>query len=124
MWAYDQWTGFISHNGVVIGSGYSGHGPGRNNGDMDLIHDIGPTRRGQYKMTLEPTNAHPHLADPVIRLNPLGPDVRPGQLIHGDNVNHDASKGCIVTEHRIRVAIAMSLVTDADLTVGGDRPTV
>jgi hypothetical protein len=52
-----------------------------------------------------------------MRLTPVGHDAfgRDGFLIHGDNLTHDASTGCIILPPEIRDMIAAS--EDRDLEV-------
>lgn len=104
MWTYFQRTGgIVSPEGVHVGDGYSGHGPGVNNPAMEAVRGVGPIPEGLYTMG-EIIEEHPDLGAWVI---PLVPD--PGNqmfgrddfFIHGDEVEHpgaeDASHGCIVT---------------------------
>lgn len=86
-------------NTTFEGHGYSGHGDGRNNPDMENVPNVGPIPRGKYSLELCNPEEHPRLAAPVFRLHPMpGTNVfnRSGFLIHGDNKIHDASEGCII----------------------------
>ncbi len=46
MWTYCQKTGELLQNGVLVATGYSGQGNGRNNPDLQEDHDVGPIPRG------------------------------------------------------------------------------
>ncbi len=108
-WQYSQSTGQLTHNGTLIATGYSGTGTGHNNPDAENIPNVGPVPRGQYQIgpPFDTTTHGPH----VMRLTPDdGHDMfgRDGFLIHGDNVRHDASQGCIVLPRDIRDQISTS----------------
>ena len=47
-WSYNQSSGKISLDGKVIGTGYSGNGPGLNNPAMQNDPDVGPIPVGTY----------------------------------------------------------------------------
>ena len=107
MWTYSQGTGDIADaSGVVVGRGYSGHGAGLNNPDMQNVPDVGPIPQGRY--TFGEVIAH----DPVVGeyAIPLIPDPanemhgRSAFFIHGNNLqnNHSASEGCIVLAFTVR----------------------
>lgn len=109
MWTYIIPTGELLENGEHVAAGYSGNGAGRNNAAMDNVKNVGPLPRGTYRMTVDPPKLHAHLADPVIRLNPLpGTEMhsRNGILCHGDNAAHDASGGCMIQGAMVRLRMA------------------
>jgi hypothetical protein len=117
-WRYVQRTGALSHDGVPIAVGYSGHGDGCNNPDLQAVPNVGPIPAGRY--TIGPAFHHPLCGPVSMRLTPAPDDEmfgRSGFLIHGDNaaLNHTASDGCIVLDHPRRVMIAAS--DDRDLVV-------
>ena len=111
------------HSGVLtssrlgaIGMGYSGHGPGKNNPDMQAEHDVGPIPVGRYTIG-PPEDGHGGFA---LRLtHDPGNEMfgRDGFLIHGDSVSEPgtASLGCIILPRMIRWAIWGS--GDRDLEV-------
>ncbi len=123
MWTYDSANGNLSHDGNFVGTGYSGHDDGTNNGlnnpDLEQMPDIGPIPRGQW--TIEPFFDDPGGKGPIVaHLDPKpGTEVfgRSGFMIHGDNParNHSASHGCIILDHPYRVQIQTS--ADSDLEV-------
>ena len=114
-WNYSQSTGTLTRDGQFIAAGYSGAGIGRNNPAEQAVRDVGPIPQGRY-------NIGPHFdavvqGPCVMRLTPVGHDAlgRDGFLIHGDNLTHEASTGCIVLPPEIRETIAAS--EDRDLEV-------
>ncbi len=115
-WTYQQSTGEMTSPNGAVSTGYSGHGDGKNNPDMQDVPKIGPIPQGLY--TIGPSYTDPHKGPCVMRLTP-DPDNemfgRAGFLIHGDNPQHDASEGCIIQGPTTRHAIAAS--TDKRLEV-------
>lgn len=116
-WQYQQSTGELSWDGEFEGTGYSGAGIGRNNPAEQGTPDVGPIPQGQYRIG----SAY----DDIGKLGPcvMALDPSPGTntfgrslfRIHGDNVNHDASHGCIILGPAIRRKIASG--ADRDLVV-------
>lgn len=111
MWTYNQSNGTFSKDGEEVGQGYSGFGDGKNNPDMQNIHDIGPIPQGFYEIgPPQDTSTHgPH----VMALTPAdGADTfgRDGFLIHGDSIEHPgaASHGCIILARNLRDEISSS----------------
>lgn len=109
---YSQSTGSLSCTDDRTGAvyltcaGYAGTGAGRNNPDMDDQPNIGPLPRGDYNVGAP--FEHPHAGPNARRLNPLpGTDMhgRNGMLMHGDNLRHDASNGCIVAPPNCRNSV-------------------
>lgn len=99
--------GELELDGHFEGITYSGKGEGRNNPEMEAIRGVGPIPRGLYAVSLCEQKEHPHLAMPVFRLLPVGHDAhgRDGFLLHGDNVDHDASEGCIIAGKTFRLKL-------------------
>jgi hypothetical protein len=106
-WTYEQSTGaMFDPNGVLVGNGYSGSGAGRNNAEMESIHNVGPIPHGEYTMG-EPVTSHVHGPYAI----PLAPDIenemygRDGFLCHGDSViaPGTASEGCIIQARDTRI---------------------
>lgn len=116
-WIYHQRTGELDHNGKSLGEGWSGHGAGKYNPDMQNRPDIGPIPRGTY--TVEPpfdyrrTPAHPHGTGPYsMRLVPNPHNNmfgRSGFLIHGASTNSkhygQESDGCVILQRWLRQRI-------------------
>jgi type VI secretion system (T6SS) effector TldE1-like protein len=111
-WTYSQSTGQLQHNGVVVGTGYSGAGTspanGRNNSALQNVRDQGPIPQGQWR--IGPAHSHPHKGPTVMRLTPVGHNAfdRSGFLIHGNNAANNASQGCIILGPAIRHQISSS----------------
>ena len=109
MWTYQQSTGQLRQNGRIVATGYSGTGMGRNNPGAQKLRNVGPIPRGRYTIgRAHNTASHgPHVMD----VTPNGPIV-PGRdgafLIHGDNLRHDASTGCVILPRSVRDQISHS----------------
>lgn len=107
---YSQSTGrWILDNGHVLGVGYSGHGPGKNDSSYQACPNIGPIPVGTYTIGQEYT--HPEKGPIVMRLTPDPKNQmfgRSGFLIHGDSIKMPgtASEGCLVFDHNSREIIA------------------
>jgi hypothetical protein len=98
-WTYSQSTGRLTRNNIVAGTGYSGRGAGRNNGDMQRSRGTGPIPQGSY--TIGAPFSHSHAGHYTMRLTPQhGTNTfgRNGLMIHGDSVRHpgQASEGCVI----------------------------
>lgn len=122
MWIYSQSTGQLKRGGTLMGTGYSGRNvpdwpQGRDNPDLEILPDVGPIPRGQY--TIGDPIQVPHHAPPVFPLTPQGHDAhgRSGFQIHGNNVQNDASHGCIILDFPVRTAIQKALADDRGLQV-------
>lgn len=116
MWIYAQATGELRHDGDLIGTGYSGHGEGRNNPVMQSVPNIGPIPVGAY--TIGISYLDPHLGPCVMKLEPNAGNNEFGRdlfRMHGNNIHNDASDGCIIMGPAIRATVSASL--DRDLTV-------
>lgn len=113
MWTYEQKSGRLLHDGVVICTGYSGAGEGKNNPDLQNVRKVGPIPRGTYTIGPAYTAPYEHKLPPVMHLIP-DPETemfgRDGFLIHGDSVSAPgtASEGCIIMPHSVRVAVSVS----------------
>jgi len=110
MWTYQQGSGILSAaGGIVVGDGYSGTGAGRNNAAMQDVHNVGPLPEGFY--LISPAYDHPRLGPITMDLVPDTDNVMYGRddfRIHGDNGAHDASEGCIVMDHGVRLRVSAS----------------
>lgn len=105
---YEQKTGkFWNPDGTLLDTGYAGRGAGRNNPEMQGVRDTGPLPQGKYKIGgLIPY--HKKLGYLVMSLTPQDETVMLGRsafYIHGDNVTHDASHGCIILGRAARLAL-------------------
>lgn len=109
MWQYSQHTGELTVAGVFEGTGYSGHGLGRNNPEAQELPNTGPIPQGRYQ--IGSAYEHPHLGPCVMNLDPINGTNTFGRSafrIHGDNARHDASQGCVILGPSIRRLIAAS----------------
>lgn len=111
--SYSQTTGHLTRAGELVGIGYSGAGPGRDNPAMEAVHNVGPIPKGLY--SIGPAFDAPVQGPCVMRLTPVGHDAlgRTGFMIHGDNPAHDASTGCVVMGPGAR----QSIVAHSDRTL-------
>lgn len=109
-WIWRQATGeLLKNSGIVMASGYSGAGEGKNNPAYERIHNEGPIPVGWYTIG-KPINTETH--GPFVL--PLTPDEdnsmygRSGFLIHGDSISHPgtASQGCIILPRPVREVIS------------------
>jgi len=97
----------LKHAGTIP----SGPGEGKNNPDLEYIHDVGPIPKGVYGIGPPhdtPTHGPHALAlTPEPGTNTFGRD---GFLIHGDSVQNPgtASHGCIILPRTVRDQIAAS----------------
>lgn len=119
MWQFQQSTGQLTHNGILVGVGYSGHGKGIDNPEDQSVSMVGPVPEGNY--TFGPPHTPIDILGPMAL--PLIPDPsnhmfgRSAFFMHGDNakMNHTASNGCIIMGPAIRHLISNS--SDKQLTV-------
>lgn len=119
MWTYHQRSGRLLHNGALVGQGYSGDGPefseGRNNPDMEHIRGKGPIPRGRWRIGAMRKSARvgPYAMD----LTPVGHNAhgRTAFMIHGDDKEGDASRGCIILNRILRLKIDASGDRDLDV---------
>lgn len=114
MFTYQISTGeLLDNTGKFVGTGYSGAGlvlsDGRNNPAMVEDQDKGPIPPGFYQIGLP--YHHPTEGPCTMNLTPL-PETndfgRSAFHIHGNNVNNNASLGCIILGPSIRTQIARS----------------
>ena len=108
MIVFVQSTGeILDGNGALWGVGYAGKGDGVNNHAKQQERGVGPLPVGLYTMGVAYDD--PKKGPCVI---PLTPDPanqmfgRSGFLIHGDNKDHTASRGCIIAGPVVRRRIA------------------
>ena len=118
-WAYSQTTGELQQDGKHVAKGYSGFGPGKNNPEMEQVHNVGPISAGDWKIVGPPVNTEAH-GPFVLRLEPA-PETqtfgRAGFLVHGDSKEFpgSASQGCVILPRSVREQVWNS--GDADLKV-------
>lgn len=106
MWTYSQGTGkLIDTDGRAVAVGYSGHGNGRNNCELQHVRGIGPIPQGMWVIG-KPRNSKqvgPYAMDlkPVEGTETFG---RSAFMIHGDNGDTilDESRGCIILRRSVR----------------------
>ena len=111
MLTYSQSTGEIrTAAGLLLGTGYAGHGPGVNNPALQFEENIGPLPRGIYTIEapVDTTTHGPY----VMWLTPAPANDMRGRFgfgIHDDRIGHEgeriASTGCIVMNYASRQAI-------------------
>ncbi len=96
--------------GLLLGTGYAGHGAGLNNPAMQCVHDTGPLPQGVYSIN-PPVNTTAH-GPYVMWLTPAPSNHmfgRSGFGIHADEISNPgkylASTGCIVMSAAVRMAI-------------------
>jgi hypothetical protein len=112
MWTYQQSTGKLTDvDGVLLATGYSGFGEGKDNGAMQAIHDVGPIPQGIWSIGAPYTD--PEKGALVMALTPSATTETFGRsafLIHGDSIHNpgQASKGCVILSHATRLAISES----------------
>ena len=110
-WIYNQSNGALSHDGTLVGIGYSGFGDGENNPAMQDVHDIGPIPQGTWLIgDAVDTTTHGPIVMPLTPVADTETFGRGGFLIHGDSIEHPglASHGCVVLSHTIREEISAS----------------
>jgi len=112
MWTYRQIDGaLLDQNEKILSFGYSGAGAGKNNPEMENVHDVGPIPRGRYRIG-KPVDTVTH-GPRVLPLTPFPENKmfgRSGFLMHGDSVVNPgtASEGCIVQPRFARERVAES----------------
>lgn len=111
MWRYEISTGTLSDpSGAFAGTGYSGlAGKWRNNPSEIAAVAMGPIPSGQWH--IGPAHLSPHTGPITMDLTPLMGTHALGRSafrIHGDNVSHNASHGCIILGPAIRRQIEAS----------------
>ena len=117
---YIQSTGQLLKDEIVIGVGYSGLGPFKNNHEMQDVIGAGTIPVGIYTCG-RPTNMEKlgPIAIPLIPNDYNEMYGRSGFFIHGDSYSHPglASEGCIIMPYVIR-----ELVREGDLVTVVEVP--
>jgi len=109
-WTYSQTTGKLTEDNVFQGIGYSGTGEGRNNPAMQDVPDVGPIPQGQYIIGVAYDNRG-GLGPCVMHLDPYPSTNTFGRSlfrIHGNDIDNDASHGCVILGPAIRQLISDS----------------
>lgn len=107
-WTYEQATGYwFDPTGNKAGRGYAGRGIGKNNPDMQNVKGVGPLPRGLYTAQFPLDDAK--VGKFAMRLTPSPDNTMFGRsdfFVHGDSQSDpgNASEGCIVLPHNLRVA--------------------
>lgn len=109
MWTYEQLTGkLFDNNDQLVAIGYSGHGEGKNQPEMEQVANVGPIPRGLYDIqSPRDTQSHGPYVLPLLPDNGNEMFGRAGFLIHGDAVHAPgtASEGCVILSRTIREQI-------------------
>ena len=124
MWVYDQSSGELRRNGLLISNGYSGNGRGKNNPSLQGVRGVGPIPRGFWRMVrvYNSANVGPyaielHAADATPDNDRHEETDRSAFRIHGDSIRAPgtASRGCIILPRKVRESMWRS--GDHDLEV-------
>jgi hypothetical protein len=110
-WTYTRSTGTLTNpeGSIVASNVYSGAGEGRNNPTMENVRNVGPIPRGTYRIG----NARHSARTGAISMD-LTPESststfgRSAFMIHGDNLTHTASHGCVILGRPVRQQIDLS----------------
>lgn len=124
-WTYAQETGELQQDGKHVATGYSGAGHGKNNPDMQEVHNLGPIPQGDWTIVGPPVNTADH-GPYVLTLKPAADTPtfgRSGFLMHGDSKESpgSASHGCVILPRSVREQVWKS--GDHDLEVVAEIPT-
>jgi hypothetical protein len=123
-WTYAQKTGELQKDGKPLATGYSGTGTGKNNPEMQTVHNVGPIPEGDWKIVGPPVNTVEH-GPFVLKLEPAAETQtfgRGGFLVHGDSKESPgcASHGCVILPRAVRELVWNS--GDRDLEVVTEMP--
>jgi hypothetical protein len=124
-WTYAQKTGALQQDGTAVATGYSGADAGKNNPEMEQVHNVGPIPKGDWTIVGPPVNTREH-GPYVLKLEPGAETTtfgRSGFLMHGDSKEAPgtASQGCVVVPRTVREQVWKS--GDRDLEVVAEIPT-
>jgi len=123
-WTYAQKTGELEQDGKPVATGYSGSGAGKNNPDLQQVHNVGPIPQGDWTIAGPPLNTAEH-GPYVLKLTPSADTPtfgRSGFLMHGDSKDSpgNASQGCVILPRAVREQVWKS--GDPDLEVVAEIP--
>ena len=106
MWTYSQGTGnLLDPSGKLVATGYSGHGHGKNNCDLQHVPNVGPIPRGYWILgkPYDSKKVGPYAIPlkPVLETETFG---RSAFLCHGESSKNpgNASEGCIIFKRNVR----------------------
>jgi hypothetical protein len=123
-WKYAQQTGNLQQDGEHVATGYSGANAGKNNPEMETVHNVGPIPRGNWTISGPPIDTQDHgpyvlALKPTANTNTFG---RSGFLMHGESIESPgcASQGCVILPRAVREQVWKS--GDRDLEVVADIP--
>jgi Protein of unknown function (DUF2778) len=124
-WTYSQKSGELDPDGNKVATGYSGAGSGKNNPELQNVHNVGPIPQGHWAITGPPADTKTH-GPYVLRLTPeLETETfgRSGFLMHGDSKERPgtASQGCIIVPRAVREQVWKS--GDRNLKVVTGHPS-
>lgn len=120
---WDQSAGELRLDGLVVGTGYSGKGRGRNNPALENVPGTGPIPCGRWaiKSIYDSANVGPR-AIVLWSLDGVPDDIdartgRGGFRIHGDSIRAPgtASRGCIILPRRVREWIWRSGIRELEV---------
>ncbi len=102
MWKYEQSSGaMIRPDGSILKVGYSGKPPnGVNDPEMQCVKNVGPIPRGFYTIEAPKSKKTKPYYMPLTPYPETDTCGRDGFQLHGDNLTHTASIGCIVLSPR------------------------
>lgn len=106
---FKQSTGeLFAANGSLLGTGWAGQGDGKNNPDMQEVHNIGPLPRGLYTIIAPYDN--PHTGPYTMNLEPDASNDMFGRSdfrMHGAAFKNPemSSEGCIIQVRGVRQAV-------------------
>ena len=108
-----------------MATGYSGAGSGKNNPEMEGVHNVGRIPHGDWTVVGPPINTAEH-GPYVLTLKPSADTPtfgREGFLLHGDSKESPgcASHGCVIMPKSVREQVWKS--GDRDLEVVAEIPT-
>ena len=123
-WTYAQRTGELQQDRKHVATGYSGAGEGKNNPQMESVHNVGPIPCGNWTIVGPPVDTLEH-GPYVLKLQPNAETEtfgRDGFLMHGDSKASPgyASQGCVIMPRAVREQVWTS--SDRGLEVVADTP--
>lgn len=108
---FSQSTGNITtDSGALVAKGWAGNGDGKNNPNMQSVHNVGPLPQGVYRVDPWEEN-HGGLGPIVAHLEQISGETfgRSAFYIHGPSMDKahygQESKGCIVIPRDQRLAV-------------------
>jgi type VI secretion system (T6SS) effector TldE1-like protein len=118
-WTYAQKTGELRQDGKHVATGYSGFGAGKNNPQMESVHNVGPIPQGDWTIAGPPVDTTEH-GPCVLTLKPAADTAtfgRDGFLMHGDSRESPgcASHGCVIMPRQVREQVWKSGDTDLEV---------